>query len=319
MRKHVIWIVIVFICFLFVLQFINIPGKTEKTSTPEKPDSKAFITFPPLAKKVALINIYGEITDPREILSQLKHFTDNNSVKAIVLSIDSPGGSVGASQEIFRQINKSKRSGKIVVAAMGGTAASGAYYIAAAADRIVANPGTVTGSIGVILSFFNAEKLLDKAGIKFVTIKTGEFKDTGTFGRAPTERERAYLKALAEDLLSQFVEDVAVSRQAQIAAAYGIKTEDEAKLKNSVLKTVKDKIADGRIFTGRQALEIGLVDQMGNLDDAIERAASMAGISGRPAVMTAKKREGFISWFESGISSLKVGENSLFSAKYILQ
>ncbi len=317
MRKHVIWIVTAVICLLFVFQFIT-PAKSGEEEKSKKTTSNLF-TISSVNKKVALINIFGAIEDPREVLSQLKYFTDNKNVKAIVLSIDSPGGSVGASQEIFRQIKKSKSSGKVIVAAMGGTAASGAYYIAAAADRIVANPGSVTGSIGVIMSFFNAEKLLDKAGIKFTTIKTGEFKDTGSFSRPSTERERAYLKAVADDVLDQFVDDVAASRQSQIAAAYGIKSDDETRLKNRVIKTVQEKIADGRIFTGRQAMQIGLVDEMGNLDDAIETAASMAGISGRPSVMTAIKRQGFASWLDSRISSLKIRDDSGFSVKYILQ
>ena len=245
--------------------------------------------------------------------------THAKKVKAIVLSIDSPGGSVGASQEIYRQLIKSRNSGKIIVASMGGTAASGAYYIAAAADRIIANPGTVTGSIGVIMSFFNAEKLLDKAGVKFTTIKTGEFKDTGSFSRPSTERERAYLKAVADDVLGQFVDDVAENRFTSIAGAHKIKNDDSDKLKKITTKLIREKIADGRIFTGRQALDLGLVDKLGNIDDAIEEAASMAGISGRPSVLTARKRQGFTSWLDSRLNVLKMGDDRGFSLQYILK
>lgn len=314
MRKYVIWAVIVVAALIFTLQFIN-PAKKEG----EKISSPSIFKSVSIGNKIAMINIYGTIEDPRETLSQIKYFTDMKKVKAIVLSIDSPGGSVGASQEIYRQLKKSRESGKIIVAAMGGTAASGAYYIAAAADLIVANPGTVTGSIGVIMSFFSAEKLLDKAGVKFTTIKTGEFKDTGSFSRPSTERERAYLKGVADDVLDQFVQDVADNRFGVIAAAHKFINKDEEKLKKMTVKLIREKIADGRIFTGRQALELGLVDKLGNIDDAIEEAALMAGIDGRPSVLTAKKRQGFTDWLDSRLNVLAMGDDRGFSLQYILK
>jgi protease-4 len=224
----------------------------------------------PSRDSVALLEVEGPIFDMAEPLKQLKTYVDNSSVKAVVVRINSPGGSVAPSQELFEELKKAKEKGKKVVISMGSLAASGAYYIACAADEIYANPGTITGSIGVIAEFPNVEGLMDKIGIRFETIKTGKFKDTGSMFRPMTEEEQALLQETLMDVYEQFVEAVAESRKMPI---------DEVR-----------KYADGRVFSGRQALEYGFVDALGTQSDAIMRAAALAGIEGEPRVIKKTKK-----------------------------
>jgi len=224
----------------------------------------------PSRDSVALLEVEGPIFDMAEPMKQLKTYVDNTSVKAVVVRINSPGGSVAPSQELFEELKKAKEKGKKVVISMGSLAASGAYYIACAADEIYANPGTITGSIGVIAEFPNVEGLMDKIGIRFETIKTGKFKDTGSMFRPMTEEEQALLQETLMDVYEQFVEAVAESRKMPI---------DEVR-----------KYADGRVFSGRQALEYGFVDALGTQSDAIMRAAALAGIEGEPRVIKKTKK-----------------------------
>ncbi|MEK7881108.1 MAG: signal peptide peptidase SppA [Deltaproteobacteria bacterium] len=172
--------------------------------------------------------------------------------------------SLSYSQEIYAELKKLKAEKK-VVASMGAVAASGGYYIASATDKIVANPGTITGSIGVIIQFVNAEEFLKKVGLQGRVIKSGKFKDTGSPLRDMSEEERVYLQSVIDDVHGQFIEAVSTGR--------GIKKEEVAKL------------ADGRIFTGSQALKLGLVDKLGTMEDAIDLGAELAGISGKPSVV----------------------------------
>jgi protease-4 len=220
--------------------------------------------------KVGVINIEGVITDPSDINSQIKELSERDDVKAVVLRIDSPGGAVGPSQEIHREVKRLKEDKKVVVS-MGAVAASGGYYIATAADRIVANPGTITGSIGVIAEFINVEELLSKIGLKGYVIKSGEFKDIGSPFRSMNDEENRLIKEVLDDVHGQFVEAVAEGR--------GIEPEDVA------------KIADGRIFSGTQAKALGLVDQIGNMTDAINISAELAGIEEKPPVVYTKRRD----------------------------
>jgi protease-4 len=270
-------------------------------------------------KKVALINITGEILYSEHVLELLNIYGNMKSVKAIVLRINSPGGAVGASQEIFSEIKKLKSKGKAIIVSMGDSGASGAYYIAAAADKIYANPGTITGSIGVIMSYMNAEKFLGKVGVDFVTIKSGKYKDVGNFSRASTPEEKAMLKGVIEDVLNQFVDDVINCRLEKLASAFRIKEKDETKKKKLVKAYMLENVADGRIVTGREALKLGLVDEMGNIDDAIEGAAAMVGIPGRPLVISEKQRRGFSAWLDSKLSDLNFKEETGFLVKYILK
>lgn len=225
-------------------------------------------------EKVAVIPIEGEIVDARETLDALKKYADNNTVKAIVIRINSPGGGVVPSQEIYAAIRHTKTdSGKPIVASMDSVAASGGYYIAAACDQIVANPGTITGSIGVILQWFDMKELVRWAKLRPETITSGELKDAGSPYREMTEAERAYFQNIVTQLHAQFVRDVAHGRR--------------EKLKFEEVQ----RLADGRVFTGEEALKLKLVDQLGTIDDAVRTAGKLAGIRGEPAKYWPKRRE----------------------------
>ena len=217
-----------------------------------------------LGDKVGVIEVFGVIADSKEIINQLHYFRDSANIKAIVLRVDSPGGGVGPSQEIYDEI-KLIDAQKPIVVSMGSVAASGGYYIAAPASEIVANPGTITGSLGVIMQFTNFQELLGKIGLKNQTIKSGQHKDIGSPTRPMTASDRAILQSLIDDVHSQFVTAIAQGR----------------KLEESEVRT----LADGRIFSGRQALELGLVDTLGNIQVAIRRAAVLSGIDGEPDVV----------------------------------
>jgi len=221
--------------------------------------------------RVALVAIEGLIADSRAVVDQLEKYRTQTSVKALVVRIDSPGGGVAPSQEIYGGILKFRqKSGKPVVASMGRVAASGGYYVAAAADRIVANPGTITGSIGVIMQLPNVSGLLQKVGISTTVIKSGEFKDLGGAVRDLTPAERQVLQDLLDDVHGQFIDAVAAGRRM-----------DRAKVL---------PLADGRVFSGRSAREVGLVDELGDLRDAIARAATLAGLPETVPVIQERRR-----------------------------
>ena len=219
--------------------------------------------------KIAIVEVKGVITQSSGIIEELQQYLEDDGVKAIILRIDSPGGGVGPAQEIYREIIKIKPKKKVVTS-MGSVAASGGYYIACASDLIVANPGTITGSIGVIIQFSNFEELLKKIGIKGVVLKSGEHKDIGSPFREMTLEEKRIMQEVLDNVHQQFIQAVAEGR----------------KLDRS--KVVP--IADGRIMTGEQAKNLGLVDQMGNLQDTIDITAKMVGIVGKPIVLYPKKR-----------------------------
>jgi len=201
---------------------------------------------------------WDEQGDVGFVLEQLAQARQAPEIRALVVRINSGGGSAAASQELHRAILRVRQAGKPVVISMAETAASGGYYVAVAGDRILANPATVTGSIGVIVQYPNFAGLSERVGFTYETVKTGEFKDTGNPTRAMTARERAVIQELVDDTLDQFVEAIAAGR--------GLNPE-----------TVR-RIADGRVLTGRQALELGLIDGFGGLEEAIELAAELAGI-----------------------------------------
>jgi protease IV len=219
--------------------------------------------------KIAIVEIKGAITQSSGIIEELQYYFEDDGVKAIILRIDSPGGGVGPSQEIHREIMKIK-SKKKVVTSMGSVAASGGYYIACASDLIVANPGTITGSIGVVMQFSNFEELLKKIGIKGVVLKSGEHKDVGSPFREMTPEEKRIMQEVLDNVHQQFIQAVAQGRKL-----------DQSKV---------IQIADGRILTGEQAKNLGLVDQMGNLQDTIDITAKLVGIVGKPKVLYPKKR-----------------------------
>ncbi len=235
---------------------------------------------------VGIIEMVGPIVSSKETIENIKIFRENSSIKAIVIRIDSPGGGVGPSQEIYKEIVKTKKVKK-VVASMGSVAASGGYYAAASCDGIVANPGTITGSIGVIMEYAHVQEIVQKIGLVPVVIKSGEYKDIGSPMREIKESERKLLQNVVNEIHSQFVRDAAQGR-------------------NIDIETMK-KIADGRIYTGESALTLNLVDRLGNLDDAVEWAAELADITGE--IKTVYPEEDKTEFFKKLITSLFKGSN----------
>ena len=222
-------------------------------------------------ERIAVVRVEGVILDAQPTIGELKRYGENPLVKAVVIRIDSPGGGVVPSQEIHDAVKRIRdKHNKLVIASMGTVAASGGYYIAAATDRIVANPGTLTGSIGVIMELANVEGLMKKIGVESVVIKSGDHKDLGSPFRAMNGEDRHILQNVMDDVHSQFIEAVAAGRSLDI-------------------KEVR-ALADGRIFTGRQAKTAKLVDELGDLNDAIKLAADMGGIEGEPRVVEPRKR-----------------------------
>lgn len=227
--------------------------------------------FMPGAEEVAVVNIVGEIYRSKPVIDLLHKYEKRPRVKAIVLRIDSPGGSVAATQEIYEEVNKIREKGeKPIIASLGSVAASGGYYVACGAEKIVANPGTLTGSIGVLINIVNVEELLKKIGIDMKTITSGELKDIGSISRKMTPNEEKLLREVIDNIHNQFLRVIEERR--------GLTGEELA------------SIANARIFTGEQALEKRLIDELGNLSDAIEIAARAAGIEGEPRIVEEKKR-----------------------------
>ena len=249
---------------------------------------------------IGIVEITGVIAEADEILEEIQKFRDEPAIKAIVLRINSPGGSVGPSQEIFREIRKTIKV-KPVVASMGSVAASGGYYIAAGANKILASPGTITGSIGVILGYTNFRDLLQKIGLSPVVIKSGRYKDLGSPVRQMTEDEEKMLQDFSDQIHRQFIADVAEGRNMKI----------------DVLETV----ADGRILTGESAKETGLVDQLGNFEDAMEVAGALAGVEGKliKVYPPDKKRFSFFKLITGGTPTEMIGRmfNTELSAGYL--
>jgi protease-4 len=219
---------------------------------------------------IGLVEVQGMILDSKDTIRQLRYFLKQERVKAVVLRVDSPGGVVAPSQEIYDEVRKFAAKKKIIVS-MGSLAASGGYYISAPATLIYANPGTITASIGVILKLSNIEALMDKIGIKSYTLKTGRFKDSGSPLRELSKEDRAMLQAVIDNTHEQFVRAVAAGRKLPV---------EEVR-----------KIADGRILSGEQAMGMKLVDRLGTLQDAIEEAGRLAGIKGEPEVIQPPKKK----------------------------
>jgi protease IV len=234
--------------------------------------SLVFVLFQkniPIGERLALVRVEGPILDSKDVIDELKGHVKDPSIKAIVLRIDSPGGAVAPSQEIYEEIRKVVTKKKVVVS-MGSVAASGGYYIASPATRIIANPGTLTGSIGVIMEIPNLEGLMNKIGVKTEVIKSGRHKDIASAFRGIKKEEREILQGVLDNVHEQFIKAVAEGRK-------------------MLIEDVK-RIADGRVFTGEQALKAGLVDEIGNLEDAIKAAAKLAGIKGEPSVVSKEER-----------------------------
>ncbi len=234
----------------------------------------------PIGDRVALIRIEGVITDSRETTEELKEYVKNPSIKAIVLRVDSPGGAVAPSQEIYEEVRKAVAKKKVLVS-MGSVAASGGYYIASPATRIIANPGTLTGSIGVIMEIPNIEGLMNKLGIKTEVVKSGKHKDIASIFRGIGKEEREILQGVLDNVHTQFIKAVAEGRK--------------------MLPSDVEKIADGRVFTGEQALKAGLIDELGNLEDTVQAAAKLSGIKGEPVIVSKKERFSLIDLIREGV------------------
>lgn len=236
-------------------------------------------------EKVGIIEIKGVIADSKVVNHQLKRFREDKSIKAIVLRIDSPGGGVGPSQEILREVRKTVKLKKVVTS-MGAVAASGGYYIAAGTNGIVANPGTVTGSIGVIMGFTNFRELFRKIGLVPVVVKSVEYKDMGSPVRDMSDDERKIFQDLSANIHRQFVQAISEGRKMELSKV--------------------ESIADGRIFSGEQAKKMHLVDRLGNLEDAVEWAGKMAGIKGKiSSVYAPEKKKPLLKYLiESSIKEL---------------
>lgn len=222
------------------------------------------------APKIAVIPIEGVLADARKILDQIEQYRDREDVKAFVFRIDSPGGTVVAAQEVYAEIRKLKGR-KITLSSLGNVAASGGYYVASATDEILANPGTLTGSIGVLSEYANFEELLKKVGLRSTVLKSGRFKDVGSPLREMTTEEAEYLQGLLDNIHKQFIRDVALGRDKPLEEI--------------------EPFSDGRVFTGEQAREIGLVDRLGTFQDALDRAAELAGIEGKPVILYPERKK----------------------------
>jgi len=240
-------------------------------------------------KKVGVIKVSGPIIASEQINSKLEKFKNRNDISAIVLRIDSPGGLVAPTQEIFEKV-KSVRDVKPIVSSMGTVAASGGYYIALGSDSLIANPGTIVGSIGVIMNYPIATELLDKVGIKFETVKSGGLKDVGSYSREVTEADRRHLNEMVTNMHNQFIAVVEENRDMD---------------RSEIIK-----LADGRVFTGLQSKDLGLVDMLGTFDDAINIAGILGNIKGKPKTVELNKKNN--SLLDLFTSNLEQATNSWF-------
>ncbi len=233
---------------------------------------------------VGLVQIKGGIFDARGAISNLNKLRRNPRVKSLVIRIDSPGGAVGPTQEIYEEVQRFRRTGRKVVASLGSVAASGGYYIAAAADKIYSNPGTITGSIGVVMIVPNAEKLVDALGLRFSIIKSAPHKDLGSPLRKMSQADRKILQRLIDDTYGQFVRAVSEGRKIPMAKAL--------------------QIADGSIYSGERAKELGLVDKLGSQWDATLEAARLGNIKGEPKVLEIKTGGGIFGFFRQSLQEV---------------
>lgn len=313
------------------------------------------------SKRLALIRVEGLIYDAKNWVDQVKEYQEDSTIRGIVLRVESPGGAIDPSQELFEALKKAQEEyGKIVVASFGSVAASGGYYIACGADKIVSSPGSLTGSIGVYSKFPIAKELMEKIGITYETVKAGEYKDFGAMERGLTEKEREMMQAVIDDSYDQFVEAVLEGRRDSFIALFnswnnpsprypftpdtveilrqyqknrptppipaspvlasatpseataGVTIEDATPEKSTepspdekTLYTFAKSIAEGKVYTGRQALQVGLVDQIGTLEDAIQLAADLTGIRGEPTIVERKERKfGLLDFLTQGLSRL---------------
>ena len=227
-----------------------------------------------VGEKIAVVELKGVIVESENIVKQFKKYQKDKSIKAILLHVESPGGGVVASHEIYESVRQARQNGKPIVVSMGSVAASGGYYVSCGANLIVANPGTLTGSIGVISQFLRLDPMLQKVGVEMNTIKSGKYKDAGNPFREMTKEDKIYFQDLMDDVHRQFIDIVEKERKLDHAKLIGF--------------------ADGRVFTGEQAKKMGLVDSLGTFEDAVKITGRIAGIKGEPSIVKEQKRKTFI-------------------------
>jgi protease-4 len=245
---------VLFVAAVFTLVYMSFGGADEDSS---------FSGFGP---KIAVVDLDGIIFSPKQIVPQLKKFADDDSVKAIIIHVNSPGGGVAASEEIYREVKRIRdEKKKHIVASIETVGASGAYYVASATDKIYADKGSVVGSIGVIAEWVNYGELLRWAKLNPITMKAGEFKDTGSPTREMTPAEREYMQGLIDNMHTQFIQAVADGRRAK---------EEDIRI-----------IANGKVWTGEQALSLKLVDQLTDFEGAVKDTARAVNISGEPTLV----------------------------------
>jgi protease-4 len=260
-----LWILIgggsffLFVLAVFTLVYLTLHAGGEQASA-----------FGGFGSKIGVVELEGVILDPDTVVTQLKKFADDDSIKAIILHVNSPGGGVAASEEIYREVKRIRdEKKKRIVASISTVGASGAYYISSATNKIYADNGSVVGSIGVISEWVNYGDLMRWAKLKPEVLTVGEFKDTGDPTRELTPAERAYLQALIENMYGQFVQAVADGRHAKA---------DDIRA-----------IANGKVWTGQQALAMKLIDQVGDFQDAVKETAKSVGITGEPVLVHPEK------------------------------
>ncbi len=251
--------------------------------------------------RVAIVNVTGVLINTTHQVDLIRRYRNDDSIGAIVLRIDTPGGSIAAVQEMTREVQAARASGKLVVASLGNVAASGGYYLAASADHIVADPGTLTGSIGVIITFANYEELMKKIGVRLDVIKSGPYKDAGSPARTITKRERELLQDVIDDMHAQFVEAIVAGRAEPIrqVLAEARRIAPDA-ITTAEIRHEVEKVADGRVFSGLKAKALGLVDELGNFHDAVQAAAQRAGIPGTPELVTERKPFSLLDYLIGG-------------------
>jgi protease IV len=237
--------------------------------------------------RVAIVELEGVILEVDDVVRELRGLRDNPTVRAVVMRINSPGGVVAPTQELHDAVVRLRQAGKPVVASLGSVAASGGYYVAVACDQIYANPGTLTGSIGVIMQLANLEQLMKKVGVDYVVVKAGQFKDLGNVARPMTPDERRVMQALLDDVHGQFIGAVAEGRKL---------TREEVV-----------RFADGRVFSGVQAKELRMVDALGGLEDAVLAAGKLAGIPGTPSILQPRRRFSFMDLLRNQFGGTPAG------------
>lgn len=265
-RRHPFLFFLCVICACFTLGLVAVSGIAVLGAFAVNSKISGAIAFP--QGNIGVVEVTGPILSSRKIIEDLKGFMDDDAIEAIILRVDSPGGGIGPSQEIYRELMKT-REAKTVIASMGSVAASGGYYIACATQGIVANAGTITGSIGVIMEYANIEQIAKKIGIFPVVIKSGEYKDMGSPMRGLKDTEKQLFQNLVDELHAQFVSDAADARNMET--------------------DVMAQLADGRVYTGQTAMKLKLVDRIGNMDDAVQWAGRMAGIEGELTLVYPKE------------------------------